>query len=175
MSRLLHRHPEYLMAAFVLVLVVGLALARSAGVAVTVGAETPTLVSATAVDERPWFEAGMELWDARCYGCHAELTYIPDLFLAEGGRSYLLEMMLFGIQGEVVIEGAPANLRHRPFHTSLDDEELSAVLNVMLVAWGNDEELPADVDFYTPEEVADARTPELTTEEVLERRPNPWE
>jgi hypothetical protein len=174
MGRFLRRHPEYLMAGFVLVLVAGLALVRSAGVAITVGPEAPALVSATPEDEWPWFTAGTELWDARCYGCHAELTYIPDLFLAEGGRSYLLEMMLFGIRGEVVIEGELVHLRHRPYG-SLADEELAAVLNLMLVAWGNDEALPDEVDFYGSEEVAAARTPELTDEEVLERRPNPWE
>jgi hypothetical protein len=31
------------------------------------------------------------------------------------------------------------------------------------------------VEFYTPEEVAAARTPEFSNEEVLERRPDPWE
>jgi hypothetical protein len=175
MGRFLRRHPEYLMAAFVMVLVVGLALARSAGVAITVGPEAPTLVSATPEDDWPWFEAGMELWDARCYGCHAEVTYLPDLFLAEGGRSYLIELMLFGLpQSEVVIEGELRTIRHPPF-ASIDDEQLAAVLNMMLVAWGNDEALPDEVEFFTPEEFAEARTPELTRDEVLERRPNPWE
>jgi hypothetical protein len=174
MGRFLRHHPEYLMAAFVMVLVVGLALARAAGMGITIGPEPPAVVTATSPDERPWYDLGMEVWDARCYSCHADLAYIPELFLAEGGRTYLLEMMLFGVRGEVVIEGVPSNLRHRAY-ASLDDEELSAVLNLMLVAWGNDEALPADADFYTPEEVTAARTPERSNEEVLERRPNPWE
>jgi hypothetical protein len=174
MGRFLRHHPEYLMAAFVLVLVVGLALARSAGMGITIGPETPGVVTATSPDERPWYDLGIEVWDARCYSCHTDLAYIPELFLAEGGRAYLLEMMLYGVRGEVVIEGVPTNLRHRAY-ASLDDEQLSAVLNLMLVAWGNDEALPADADFYTPEEVAAARTPERSNEEVLERRPNPWE
>jgi len=174
MGRFLRHNPEYVMAAFVMVLVVGLALARSAGMAITLGAEAPAPVSATAPDDRPWYDLGMEVWDARCYSCHAELEYIPELFLADGGRTYLLEMMLFGVRGEVVIEGVSTNLRHRAY-ASLDDEQLSAVLNLMLVAWGNDEALPDEVDFYTPEEVAGARTPERTNEEILERRPNPWE
>jgi len=173
MGRFLRHHPEYLMAAFVMVLVVGLALARSAGLAITLGAETPVAASATAADERTWYDLGVEVWDARCFSCHADLTYIPELFLADGGRAYLLEMMLFGVRGEVVIEGASTNLRHRAY-ASLADEQLSAVLNLMLVAWGNDEALPADAEFYTPEEVAGARTPERSNEEVLERRPNPW-
>jgi hypothetical protein len=52
---------------------------------------------------------------------------------------------------------------------------MSLILNMMLVAWGNDEALPDEVEFFTPEEFAEARTPELTRDEVLERRPNPWE
>ena len=174
MGRFLRHHPEYLMAAFVIVLVVGLALARSAGMAITLGPESPTTATATAPDARPWYDLGMEVWDARCYSCHADLEYVPELFLADGGRAYLLELMLFGVRGEVVIEGVPTNLRHRSYG-SLDDEQLSAVLNLMLVAWGNDDALPAEVDFYGPEEVAAARTPERGTDEVLERRPNPWE
>jgi hypothetical protein len=174
MGRFLRHHPEYLMAAFVLLLVVGLALARSAGMAITLGTEAPAVASASAPDERPWYDLGMEVWDARCYSCHADLAYIPELFLADGGRTYLLELMLFGLRGEVVIEGVPTSLRHRSY-ASLDDEQLSAVLNLMLVAGGNEEALPADVDFYTREEVAAARSPERSNEEVLERRPNPWE
>ncbi|MBW6455707.1 MAG: hypothetical protein K0A98_07455 [Trueperaceae bacterium] len=174
MGRFLRHHPEYLMAAFVMVLVVSLALARSAGMAITLGPDAPAVVSATAPDERPWYDLGMEVWDARCYSCHADLEYIPELFLADGGREYLPELLLFGVRGEVVIEGVPSNLRHRAY-ASLDDDQLAAVLNLMLVAWGNDEALPSDADYYTPEEVAATRTPERSNDEVLERRPNPWQ
>ena len=174
MGRFFRRQPEYFMAGFVLVMVIALSAARTAGFAITVGPEAAAPVSAADPDEQPWFELGMEVWDARCYSCHADLTYIPALFLAESGREYLLEMMLFGVRGEVVIEGVRENLRHRPY-ASLDDEQLSAVLNLMLVAWDNAEALPDDPSFYTPEEVADAREPERSNEEVLERRPNPWE
>jgi len=173
MGRLVHRNPEYLMAALVLVLVVVVSIARTGGFAITVGAEAEAPVPAAAEDF-PWYDDGMTVWVARCYGCHADLTYIPDLFLADGGREYLLEMLLFGVRGEVVIEGVSQNLRHRPYD-SLSDDELSAVLNLMLVAWDNAEQLPPDTVFYTPEEVAAGRTPERSNEEVLERRPNPWQ
>jgi mono/diheme cytochrome c family protein len=173
MRRFLRNHPEYLMAVFVVLLVVVLALARSAGFAITLGPETPAAESATDADEHPWFDLGTEVWDTRCYSCHAALTHLPELFLAEGGRTYLLELMLFGVRGQVVIEGVPVNLRHRPY-ASLDDEQLAAVLNLMLVAWGNDEAMPAEVSFYTTEETAGARPRERSNEEVLEGRPNPW-
>ena len=173
MARFLHRHPEYVMAAFVLLLVLGISLVRSAGGAITVGGEAPVPATATLPSERPWFDVGMGVWDARCYACHADLTYIPALYLAEGGRTYLLELLLFGVRGEVITEGAPQNLRHRSYAT-LDDAEIAAVLNVLLVAWGNEDAMPTEPAFYAPEEVAAARTPVRSNEEVLERRPNPW-
>lgn len=174
MRRFFRRHPEYLMAAFVLVLVVGLALGRSAGLAITFFPDAPAADGAEASDERPWFDLGTEVWDGRCSSCHADLTYLPQLFAAEGGRAYLPELLLFGIRGEVVIEGAPTNLRHSAY-ASIDADRLAAVLNVMLVSWGNDEALPSDVAFYTADDVEAARTPERSPDEVRERRPNPWE
>ena len=173
MGRFLRNHPEHLMAVFVALLVVVLALARSAGFSVTLGLEAPAAQRAVDPDEQPWLALGTEVWDGRCYSCHAALTYAPELFSAESGRTYLLEMMLFGVRGEVVIEGVPVNLRHRPY-ASLDDEQLAAVLNFMLVAWGNAEAMPAAPSFYTTEEIADARTRERSNEDVLEGRPNPW-
>jgi mono/diheme cytochrome c family protein len=172
--RLLQSRPEFVMGTLVLVLVLVISAVRTDGFAVTVGAEAAPAVAAEAAEDRPWFGLGEEVWLESCYGCHADLTYIPELFNAENGRLYLKEFMLFGLRGEVVIEGAPMNLRHRPF-AHFEDEELAAVLNYMLVAWGNEEQLPPDTEFYTPEEVAEAREPERTNEEVLERRPNPWE
>jgi hypothetical protein len=173
MGRFLRKHPEYLMAVFVVVLVVVLAFARTADFTITLGFEAPAAKSAADPDTQPWLDLGTQVWDARCYSCHAALTHVPELFLADGGRTYLLEMMLFGVRGEVVIEGVPVNLRHRPY-ASLDDEQLAAVLNLMLVAWGNDEAMPAEVSFYTTEETAGARPRERSNEEVLEGRPNPW-
>jgi hypothetical protein len=173
MGRFLRKHPEYLMAVFMVLLVVVLAFARTAGFTITLGLEAPAAQSTADLDKQPWFALGTEVWDARCYSCHAALPYVPKLFWAEGGRTYLLEMMLFGVRGEVVIEGVPVNLRHRQF-ASLDDEQLAAVLNFMLVAWGNAEAMPAEPNFYTTEEIADARTRERSNVEVLEGRPDPW-
>jgi mono/diheme cytochrome c family protein len=143
------------------------------GFAIALGPDQPAVVAAAPPADRPWFDLGMDVWDARCASCHAELTYVPALFLAEGGRAYLAELLLFGIRGEVVIEGAPTNLRHRSY-AALDDAQLAAVLNVMVVSWGNDEALPADVAFYEPDEIATGRASALSEAEVLERRPNPW-
>jgi hypothetical protein len=173
MRRFLRKHPEYLMGVFVVLLVVVLALARTADFTITLGFEAPAAKSAADLDTQHWFDLGMEVWDARCYSCHAALTHVPELFLAEGGRTYLLEMMLFGVRGEVAIEGVPVNLRHRPY-AFLDDEQLAAALNLMLVAWDNDESMPTEPSFYTTQEIADARTRERSNREVLGGRPSPW-
>jgi hypothetical protein len=167
----LTRRPAYLIAAFFVLVVVAFSYFRSVGFGIALGPEPePVLVSEPGY---PWFDEAMEIWDARCYGCHAELTYIPGLFLAEGGREYLIDVMLFGALGEVEIEGVVQTLRHRPYRDEFSDEEHAALLNLMLVAWGNDEALPDDVEFYTAENVAQARERDLSQEQVIERRPTP--
>jgi len=173
MQRFLRRRPEYLMGAFVLVVALGTALFRVAGYVVAIGPE-PTPVTAPVAadaDTHAWFDTGMALWDARCYSCHADVPYVSELFVADGGRDYLIDLMLYGAQGEAAIFGAVEVLRHRAYADTFDDDEMSALLNLMLVAWGNDEALAADVEFYTPDEVGAARGRAVSPREVIERRP----
>ena len=173
MQRFLRRRPELLMGALVLVVALGTALFRAADYVVAIGPE-PTPAPATVTgegDTRAWFDTGMALWDAHCYGCHAEVPYVSELFVAEGGRGYLIDLMLYGARGEAEIFGAVEVLRHRPYAGTFDDDQMSALLNLMLVAWGNDEDLPPDAAFYTPEEVGAARGRAMSPQEVIERRP----
>ena len=173
MQRFLRRRAEVLMGTVVLLAVLGTALFRMAGNVVAIGPE-PTPVTATdeaEAETHAWFDTGMALWDARCYGCHAEVPYVSELFVADGGRDYLIDLMLYGAQGEAEIFGAVEVLRHRAYGDTFDDDELSALLNLMLVAWGNDEALPADAEFYTPDEIGDARGRDVSPREVIERRP----
>ena len=173
MQRFLRRRPELLMGTFVLVVALGAALFRAADYVVAIGPE-PTPVTATVsadADTQAWFDTGMALWDARCYGCHADVPYVSELFVADGGREYLIDLMLYGAQGEAEIFGAVEVLRHRAYGDAFDDDEMSALLNLMLVAWGNDEALPPDAVFYTPDEVGAARGRDVHPSEVIERRP----
>ncbi len=173
MSGIIRRHPHYVLGAALLLATILVAALRSQGLGVTLGAEpTPVATEPSAFE---WFDEGMTLWDGRCYGCHAELTYVPELYEAEGGREYLLDMMLVGVRGEVNVLGDTFDLRHRPYADTFDDEEMSALLNMMLVAWDNLEGFSAEPDFYTPDEVAAARQREPDPAAVLEGRPNPWE
>lgn len=172
MLGIIRRHPHHVLGLLLLIAVAAVAALRSQGLGIVLGAE-PTAVAA-APSDFPWFDEGKVLWDAHCYGCHADLTYVPALFEADGGRAYLRDMMLVGVRGEVNVLGNTFTLRHRPYQGTFDDAEMSALLNLMLVAWGNLEVLTVEPDFYTPDEVAAARQRSPDPRDVLEARPNPW-
>lgn len=172
------RNPERwitLVAGAVLLLAaVVFAALRSEGysLAMSRNGETLSAVGLSQQERFDWFAAASATWDARCAGCHLELDYIPALFAAEGGREFLIQLMLFGADGEARIYGQVQNLRHRPFADQFDDAEMAGLLNLMLVAWGNEAELPADTELYGPADVAAAREPVIAQEDVLQGRPD---
>ena len=167
--------PVTLVIALALILAAGLfGWLRSENVGIAIGPQASfEHVSAEADPDRAWLEPATEIWDARCAGCHVELGYLSDVTAAEGGRSYLIDLMLYGIDGDVVIEGETVALRHRPFADTFDDEEHAALLNFMVTAWGNEDALPDGFDLYEPEEIAEQRGRDLTQEEVVDLRPVP--
>lgn len=119
-----------------------------------------------------WQVPGSSLYAGACRGCHVRLTHVPELVAADGGRPYLIDLLLFGFEGEAEIDGSAERFDHPPF-ADRTAEELAAVLNHLLVSWGNDDELADDVAHYRPAEVEEARDRELTPVEVAERRPDP--
>jgi hypothetical protein len=119
-----------------------------------------------------WQVPGGTLYAGACRGCHVRLTHVPELVAADGGRSYLIDLLLFGFEGEAEIDGSLERFDHPPF-AERSDEEIAAVLNHLLVSWGNEDDLPDDVAYFGPEEVEEARDGELTPVEVAERRPDP--
>ena len=117
---------------------------------------------------------------ASCMGCHqANGQGVPgafpplaghaaELFNAEGGRSYLVNVMLYGLQGEIVVGGTTYN-GLMPAFGHLADDAIAAVLNHTLVEWGNDE-LIDDFDAIRAEEIANERDQGLSPGDVLELR-----
>jgi hypothetical protein len=124
----------------------------------------------TETEDWAWQVPGGSFYAGSCRGCHVRLTHVPELFAADGGRPYLIDLLLFGFEGEAPIDGSLERFDHPPFAERSDDH-VAAVLNHLLVSWGNEDELGGDVALYRPEEVADARDRELTPSEVAERRP----
>ena len=75
--------------------------------------------------------------------------HAPELYAAD--RTYPVLVLLFGVMGQIQIDGTPYN-GLMPAHAHLGDAELAAILNHVMTAFGNDELLPDD---FTPYEAAD--------------------
>lgn len=123
-------------------------------------------------------ELGQQTYVSSCQGCHqAEgegmagafpplAGNMPQLHNAEGGRDYLIDVLLHGLTGEIEVNGETYDNAMPPW-ASLSDEQIAAVLNHELTAWGNDAEL-TDFTPITGQEVA-ARRGE-SPGDLLERR-----
>lgn len=128
-------------------------------------------------------EASGEATYSNCVACHqAQGGGIPgafpplaaghaaDLVVAEGGRTYLVHTLLYGVQGQMLVEGMSYN-GVMPAWPQLDDDQIAAVLNYIVSAWDNVDVLPADFEPFTASEVAGSRDDGLAASEVLELRP----
>ena len=115
---------------------------------------------------------------ANCVGCHqAQGQGLPGVFpplagnmpvlvAAEGGRAYLISTLLYGLQGQIEVDGRTYNGVMPPW-AQLPNEQIAAVLNHELVAWGNVDLLPDDYTPITADEVAAARGQGLSPADVL--------
>lgn len=103
---------------------------------------------------------GAQVYAANCASCHGPAgAGIPGAFpplaghaaeLAEQDRPYLIDSLLYGLQGQIVVGGTTYN-GVMPAWAQLSDEQLAAVLN-HIVEFGG----PA-VDRFTADEVAAER------------------
>lgn len=85
-----------------------------------------------------------------CVGCHqADGRGIPDLypplaghtadiFSRDGGREYLINVLLYGVEGEIQVDGGSYN-GAMPAWGHLSDEDIAAVLNHLLTGWTGEE------------------------------------
>ena len=115
-----------------------------------------------------------------CVGCHQptglgvpgifpKLTaHAADLYNTQGGRDYLMKVVLYGVQGEVLIEDTLYN-GEMPNWAHLSNAEIAAVLNYILTSWGNDE-LLEDYVPITFEEIEVMRRTPLGANEVYQTR-----
>jgi mono/diheme cytochrome c family protein len=122
--------------------------------------EPPTAHPAAAAIES-WRPVGYQVFQAHCASCHprgeAAGHAIPPLrvrfverFGAPGGRPATIDLLLLG-------ESLDGEAGAHPDYPELSDLELAAVVNHMLVAWGNHDLLPAATSWVTPQEVARRR------------------
>ena len=138
---------------------------------------TPLLAQAASFD---WQQLG-ETTYANCVACHQQngqgivgafpplAGHINELYNAPGGRKYIINVVLYGLQGEIDVLGQSYNGLMAAW-PQLNDEEVAATLNHELTSWGNDA-LLEDFSPILPEEVAAERGNALSSAQVLELRP----
>jgi cytochrome c oxidase subunit 2 len=128
-------------------------------------------------DETFDWQARGEAAYANCAACHQAngrgipgafpplAGHMPDLVAREGGREYLIEVVLYGLQGPITVLGNRYDAL-MPGFGYLSDVDVASLLNYALHAWENDELLPEDFEAITPEEVAAQRGQGLSPSDV---------
>jgi len=116
---------------------------------------------------------------SNCVGCHQAngagvpgvfpplAGHIPQILAAKGGREWLIQVMLYGLQGAISIKGTSYN-GLMPAYPHLSDAEIAAVLNHIATQWGN--ALPAGQGAFTEAEVKAQRGKNLSAQQVLAAR-----
>ena len=127
--------------------------------------------------EFKWQEIGARVFDASCSVCHQQngqgiagafpplAGHVAETFAQRNGRDYLVRLVLFGLEGAIVVKGNTFDSAMPPW-AQLGDDEIAAALDHVLTAWGNDKLLPRDFAPILPADVAAARAQRLTAAEV---------
>lgn len=128
-----------------------------------------------------WRVDGEAVYTSNCIGCHqangagiaGAFPPLPehtvDLFEAEGGREYLANLQLYGLQGPIEVLGSTYN-GNMPAWKQLSDDDIADVLNYVLHTWGNDELLPEDFEVYAAEEITALRDQDLSADDMYAQR-----
>jgi mono/diheme cytochrome c family protein len=111
----------------------------------------------------------------QCQGCHQPngagipgvfpplAGHVPDILAAKGGRPWLIQVLLWGMSGEIAVKGVKYN-GVMPGYRQLGDAEIAALLNHISTQWGN--KFPAGQKPFTPAEVRAQRAKTLTPAQV---------
>jgi mono/diheme cytochrome c family protein len=128
-----------------------------------------------------WQALGEKTYSTNCAGCHQpngegvptvfppHAGHLPNVLAKEGGRQYLIKVLLNGLQGEIIVKGKPYN-GIMPSWNALKDDEIAAVLNHELHSWDNADMLPEGFTPILPEEVAAGRAEDMTAAQTFELR-----
>lgn len=116
---------------------------------------------------------------AQCQGCHQPTGagipgvfpplagHVPKILAPKGGREFLIQVMLYGLQGQITVKGTKYQ-GAMPAFSQLKDEDIAALLNHISTQWGN--KFPAGQQAFTAAEVKAQRAKTLTGAQVLEAR-----
>ncbi|MER3554153.1 MAG: cytochrome C biogenesis protein CcsB [Meiothermus sp.] len=116
---------------------------------------------------------------SQCQGCHQAngagvpgafpplAGHIPDILAAKGGRTYLVQVLLYGLVGQIGVKGQNYN-GAMPAWSQLSDADIAGVLNHISTQWGN--KFPAGQKAFTADEVKAQRGTKLTAQQVYANR-----
>lgn len=121
---------------------------------------------------------GQETYANICSSCHqANGEGIPgafpplaghaaDIASVEGGVNYLVNAVLFGVIGEIRVDGETYRGQMPAWGGQLSDAQVAAVVNHVVTSWGGSEEVADTFDPVSASDVAQRREPPLTSDEV---------
>lgn len=143
--------------------------------------EAPEAVAGAEAGVSPSFVVGETVYNQNCAGCHQAdgtgiasvfpplVEHVVHVYQVDGGREYLIDVLLYGLQGPIIAEGTTYD-GVMPAWSQLSDEEIAGTLNYVLQAWGNDALHETEFSEYEPAEVMAAREDALSPQQVLELR-----
>lgn len=128
----------------------------------------------------PLADVGSDVYAANCASCHqANGQGLPGVFpplaghaqtlVADQGKDYLIDVMLYGLAGPITVDGTKYN-GQMPAWSQLSNEQIAGALNYIVSAWDDPESLPEDFEPFAPDEVESARGADLAPADVLEQR-----
>ena len=124
--------------------------------------------------------AGESVYTANCLSCHQAngqgivgafptlVDHVPLLYNTD--RSYLINLQLYGLQGQIQVQGQSYN-GVMPQWSQLSDQQIADVLNYVSTNWDNNQDLQG-FQPYTPEEIAAERGKGLSSSDVYNQRPS---
>ncbi len=141
-----------------------------------------TLVVALGLFSASAQPSGQDVYSSSCMSCHQGngqgmpgvfppiAGHVGDLYEASGGYDHILNVVLFGMQGPITVKGTEYD-SVMPGQFQLSDEEVAAVVNYVMTAWGDADEVEGEVEPVTVDEVASARNRALSPQLVHQNRP----
>lgn len=124
---------------------------------------------------------GRRLYARSCAACHGAdgtgrpgtfpplVGHVPAFTAPEGGRDYLIDVLLYGLSGPIEADGTTYR-GFMPPVSRLDDQQIADVLNYSLGAWGNAAGLPGGFEPLEADEVSARRGRELGPADIHARR-----
>jgi len=125
-------------------------------------------------------QSGAGLFAQYCQSCHQAngqgipgtfpplAGHVQEILARKEGRAYLVDVLLFGLQGEIVVQGKKYNGAMPAWGPQLKDDQIAALLTYIATSFGN--KLPPGQKPFTAQEVKAERGKNLTPQKVYELR-----